>query len=1215
MSPFLALFWPFSGPFLALFWPDNRQSARAGLDIATAWEAKTSCLKKRPLLPCLPKYPRFGGCHLFWVTFSGSFLGHTADDAYLDDVIADAGAQNDYELNEAAADTTYADAEATEDATDALNGVADDLADARARAAWIRANQTCDEPDLATKPDVSVRPWMDTAQPTNQSLFSDAGFGTHFQALTTFQSIAATTPVDTSITSTWFDTSSSTSSTTSSSDSSSLSYTYDDLGRVSSVADSAGNAISFTYTSQGSVATRVVTVDDQSTQYAYDDADRLVGITGAKGGITSFTYDAAGNLATLTDPDGNTTTWLYDAQNRLVQETDPQGDIRTYVYDSAGDLVRYTDRNGRVRVFQYDDQHRLTVDTWYTNTTDADASQNPQNTIHYAYDSSGRVTSESDDSSSYAYTYGDQGRQTSATQTNANGPTVVFTYRYQGDSTKPCSLTVTVDGQLDYQNQYSYDSQGRLTRLVQSSQPDGNAVAEKEVDFVYGITGRLISLVRSENGQVVATSDYQYDPAGRLTGLIHRQGAKILAYYTWTYTDSGAAVLVDSVDSNTSGSSTLLAQELELPFHNTTEIDVASLGLAALADSHLTSATSSDGSVTYSYDSVGELTGADYSGTRADESYSYDANGNRTGSGYQVGINNELLSDGAYNYTYDAEGNRSTRTNIVTGAVTEYTWDARNRLIKVTDKATDGTITQVVENTYDLHDQWIGEKVTAYANGTSTVQTKHFVYENGQIVLEFEGDGTTSQLTHRYLWGSQVDQLVSDEQVSTPTAAGTVLWALTDNLGTVRDLAQIDAQSGVTTVVNHRVYSAYGELVSQTDASKSCLIGFTGRPVSEATGLQNNLERWYDAKTGEWASEDPIGFKGGDTNLERYVLNQATTATDPSGLSIAGKVLKEAVVKASEKGIKELVKKEIRDNWYKWVKMILKEQGLSELKQAHHIILQKLFETGRLADFFKEIGVLKDASKNIVVLATKKLAQSGAAVGDAALHAGRHIKDYRKLVEKPLEDIRLLYESGRLGEKGSAAAIDAAKEAVEKVQQDIRQKLLDGTIRLQRYDTPANRQKWLQEATTAIMALAVASGMTEAQAEEVATTNVERIVEQESYYRQKNIIVRYGQAGYYTKDSNSKVARWTAFAVDFFNPVDDVVVVTDLMEDAVEFARRVGIQSIEIVGDKTEKILLNYFDSCGSNRSSLWQAGKELGAYDPGQYFRSGKRLRDLLGN
>jgi RHS repeat-associated protein len=59
---------------------------------------------------------------------------------------------------------------------------------------------------------------------------------------------------------------------------------------------------------------------------------------------------------------------------------------------------------------------------------------------------------------------------------------------------------------------------------------------------------------------------------------------------------------------------------------------------------------------------------------------------------------------------------------------------------------------------------------------------------------------------------------------------------------------------------------------------------FTGRLLDQATGLQNNLNRWYDASVGRWLSEDPIGFNAGDANLYRYVGNGPTNGADPSGL-------------------------------------------------------------------------------------------------------------------------------------------------------------------------------------------------------------------------------------------------------------------------------------------------------------------------------------------
>jgi len=62
------------------------------------------------------------------------------------------------------------------------------------------------------------------------------------------------------------------------------------------------------------------------------------------------------------------------------------------------------------------------------------------------------------------------------------------------------------------------------------------------------------------------------------------------------------------------------------------------------------------------------------------------------------------------------------------------------------------------------------------------------------------------------------------------------------------------------------------------------LFGYTGKQLDEATSLQHNLNRWYDARLGQWISEDPIGFAAGDENVRRYVGNLILLTSDPSGL-------------------------------------------------------------------------------------------------------------------------------------------------------------------------------------------------------------------------------------------------------------------------------------------------------------------------------------------
>ena len=107
---------------------------------------------------------------------------------------------------------------------------------------------------------------------------------------------------------------------------------------------------------------------------------------------------------------------------------------------------------------------------------------------------------------------------------------------------------------------------------------------------------------------------------------------------------------------------------------------------------------------------------------------------------------------------------------------------------------------------------------------------------------------------------------------------------LGDNLGTIRDLAILNVQTGVTSVANHRVYDSYGNLTKQTSAAVDCVFGFARFSLlDKATGLEIMGRRAYSPSTGTWLSEDPSGFTAEDTNASRYCGNSPTDATDPSG--------------------------------------------------------------------------------------------------------------------------------------------------------------------------------------------------------------------------------------------------------------------------------------------------------------------------------------------
>ncbi len=105
---------------------------------------------------------------------------------------------------------------------------------------------------------------------------------------------------------------------------------------------------------------------------------------------------------------------------------------------------------------------------------------------------------------------------------------------------------------------------------------------------------------------------------------------------------------------------------------------------------------------------------------------------------------------------------------------------------------------------------------------------------------------------------------------------------LGDNQGTIRDAAEWS--NGQAFWVEHAVYNAFGEIVDLIGSDSPPTFTYTGREYDTDAELYYYRARWYDANTGQFISEDPLGYAAGDQNLYRYVGNSPTNATDPSGL-------------------------------------------------------------------------------------------------------------------------------------------------------------------------------------------------------------------------------------------------------------------------------------------------------------------------------------------
>jgi len=107
-------------------------------------------------------------------------------------------------------------------------------------------------------------------------------------------------------------------------------------------------------------------------------------------------------------------------------------------------------------------------------------------------------------------------------------------------------------------------------------------------------------------------------------------------------------------------------------------------------------------------------------------------------------------------------------------------------------------------------------------------------------------------------------------------------------------------------VVATITYDAFGKIASESNASLSGRVLYTGAMYDRTTGLYHMHWRMYDPANGEFTTEDPIGFAAGDPNLGRYVGNSPTNGTDRSGLDWLSDLRREAVAMAPP-GVRDLV--------------------------------------------------------------------------------------------------------------------------------------------------------------------------------------------------------------------------------------------------------------------------------------------------------------------
>lgn len=545
--------------------------------------------------------------------------------------------------------------------------------------------------------------------------------------------------------------------------------------------------------------------------------------------VLAYGYDAQGHLASVTDPLGRKVDYRYDAAERLAEATLPDGRAVRFGHDKAGNLVSLTPPGQPDHLFRY---------------TPLDLAQEYQPPL-----------AEPGGSTLYGY---DRDRKPARID-RPDGQAVVFGY----DGAGRLSVRTTPEGDT----RYGYDAAtGQLTRIAA---PDGGALG-------YRYSGALLTQAEW-TGAVAGTVGYAYDNDFRVRE-VKLNGADPVAYgydADGLLTSAGAMALGrDPKNGLLTG--TALGKAADSLAYNgfgeaagyTAKVDGVPAYSAAYTRDKLgrivRKAETVQGAATtydYGYDLAGRLAEVKRDGAVV-AAYGYDANGNRTTVNGQTVAHydgqDRLLDYNGATFGYTANG--ELRTKVQAGQATRYGYDVLGNLRHV--DLPGGT---AIDYLIDGQDRRVGKQV----NGTLV---QGFLYQDGlRPVAELDGNNQT------------VSRFVYADKANVPAylvKGGATYRIVSDHLGSPRLVVNVADGS----VAQRMDYDEWGRVTYDSNPGFQPF-GFAGGIYDRDTGLVRFGARDYDAETGRWTAKDPIGFRGGDTNLYGYVWSDPINWIDSLGLA------------------------------------------------------------------------------------------------------------------------------------------------------------------------------------------------------------------------------------------------------------------------------------------------------------------------------------------
>jgi len=637
--------------------------------------------------------------------------------------------------------------------------------------------------------------------------------------------------------------------------------TYDSASRVTRQVDPMGRATTFqyatgtttitrpnggtiteTFDADGNVASRVETTGTVSltTTYTYDSKDDQVTVTDPNGHTWKATYGTNGNRLTRTDPLGNTSSWTYDSANDITSATDANGVTTLYSYDANGNLASVSQpltQTGQTAVTTFahgDAAHPGDL----TATTDPTS-----RTTQYTYDANGDVVGIVDGA-------GDRTTATfnavgwlmtsvrpSGNVAGANPAAATTTYTHDGDG----AVLSTRDGS-GHVTSMTYDA---VHRLLSTQDANGHLTqnaydADGEQTLLTRADGSTQQTTYDADGNVATESDgmqnvtsFGYDLLDRPTSVTDPLN-RVTRY---SYDGNGNNTAIAAANQQTTSMTYDAANRLVGVSYSDGRTPAASFGYDA--DGHRTSMSDGTGTTTYTYDSLGRLTG---NSGRSITGYGYDLAGRLTAIDYGALVT--LNGPDVVTRVYDGAG-RMVSVSDWLGHNSNFTWDVDGNLTGITYG--NGTTAAM---SYDTLDHLTSITDTG---PLGTFLSLPYTSDASGMVTSANPLNVTPAVTQTYGYDA-VNRLVSAQ---VPTTVTTV-----PNRSYAYDGADRLTTAGVAGAASTTyTYDAASELTSQS----------AGLP---AGGTVTNT---YDVRGNRTSSTDSLG------NVVRFAYDQGNRLTDYTG--------------------------------------------------------------------------------------------------------------------------------------------------------------------------------------------------------------------------------------------------------------------------------------------------------------------------------------------